>query len=73
MQQYERAGIDLRNSAASIGLGRLATQYTRGSPRSLALERTGVVCDGVVHRIAAGETKREGHGGLAGKRIVGGE
>jgi len=46
---------------------------TRKIPHgALALKRPCVVRDGALHRVAAEGTNREGHGGLAGRRIVGG-
>jgi hypothetical protein len=38
----------------------------------LSLEQASLVRDGAVHGEALVETKREGHRGLAGRRIVGG-
>src|SRR5262245_50016500 len=56
-------------------------QITRESPadtgeipdRALSLERPSVVRNGAVHRGATGGTNREGHRGLAGRRIIGGK
>jgi hypothetical protein len=40
--------------------------------KTLSLKWSNILYDGALHREATGEAKRERHGSLAGRRIVGG-
>ena len=61
-------------SSVSQTHSRQSLADTREIPNgSLALEWTRVVCDEPLHREATNGANREGHGSLAGWRILGGE
>jgi len=70
-RQIDGQGTHLPNLQGNIA-GEFPPAQRKVPDCALALDQASAVRDGAVHGEALVETKREGHGGLAEKRIVGG-